>query len=83
MQFLQEIGEPNIFQEDNDPKPSSKLCRNHLSELENYKIIKRMIWPAQSPDFSPIEFLWDELERNVKKLMPKSGEDMWPKLKSE
>ena len=28
-----------IFQEDNDPKHSSKLCRNLLSELENDKII--------------------------------------------
>ena len=27
------IGEPFIFQEHNDPNYSSKLCRNHLSEM--------------------------------------------------
>ena len=37
------IGEPFIFQEDNNQKHFSKLCRNHLSELENDKIIERMI----------------------------------------
>ena len=71
-----------IFQEYNDPKHSSKLCRNHLSELENDKIIERMIWSPQSPDLSPIEILWDELDRNVKKLMPKSEKDMCQILKS-
>ena len=51
------IGEPFIFQEDNDPKHSSKLCRNYLSELENDKINERMIWPPLPPDISPIELL--------------------------
>ena len=37
------IGEPFVFQEYNDLKHSSKLCRNHLSDLENDKIIERMI----------------------------------------
>ena len=70
------MGESFIFQEDNDPKDSSKLCRNHLSELENDKIIERMIWPPQSPNLSPIELLWDELNRNFKKLMPKGEKDV-------
>ena len=54
------IGKPFIFQENNDPSHPSNLCRNHLSELENDKIIERMIWPPQSPNLSPIELLWDE-----------------------
>ena len=42
-----------------------------------------MICPPQSIDLSPIELLWYKLDRNVKKLMPKSEKDMWQKLKSE
>ena len=38
-----------------------------------------MIWPPQSLDFSPIELLRDELDRNVCPRVKK----MWQKLKSE
>ena len=62
-------GEAFIFQED-DPKHPSKFYRNHLSELENDKIIERMIWLTKSSDLSPIELLWDEFDRIVKKVNP-------------
>ena len=47
------------------------------------KKIETMIWPPQSPNLFPIEFLWGELDRNVKMLMRKSENDMWQKLKGE
>ena len=42
-----------------------------------------MIWPPQLPILFPIELLWDELDGNVKKLMPKREKDMRQKLKSD
>jgi hypothetical protein len=44
------IGRGFTFQEDNDPKHSSRLWRNYLSNQERLEKLKMMEWPAQSPD---------------------------------
>jgi hypothetical protein len=44
------IGRGFTFQEDNDPKHSSRLWRNYLSNQERLAKLKMMEWPAQSPD---------------------------------
>jgi transposase len=54
-----------IFQQDNDPKHRSKLCRTFMEDESKSKNFSLMDWPPQSPDLSPIELLWDEVDRQV------------------
>ena len=48
---------------DNDPKHTSGSVKDWLKG----KRIQTLPWPLYSLDFNPIENLWDELERRVKK----------------
>ena len=40
-----------VFQEDNDPKHTSKVVKGFMQDRD----ISRMDWPACSPDMNPIE----------------------------
>ena len=54
-----EISENNIiFQQDNDPKYTSRKVQKWFKEQK----IKLLNWPTQSPDLSPIENTWKHLK---------------------
>lgn len=65
-------GTPFVFQQDNDPKHSSRLCKDYLEQKQEEGVIVIMVWPPQSLNLNPIELLWDELDREVRKTCPTS-----------
>ena len=75
-----------LLQQDTDPKHTSKLCKNYLGKKQSVGILSVMEWP----DLNPIELLWEQLDRMVRKKCPSSQSNLsevlqeaWGKMSSD
>ena len=60
--FLQQRNFDHVFKHDNARCHVARVCQDFL----NQNHIRVLPWLALSPDLSPIEHLWDELDRHVR-----------------
>uniref|UniRef100_A0A8C7WU98 Tc1-like transposase DDE domain-containing protein n=1 Tax=Oryzias sinensis TaxID=183150 RepID=A0A8C7WU98_9TELE len=77
---LRLVGPSFIFQQDNDPKHTSRLCKDYLTKKESDGVLHQTTWPPQSPDLNPIQMVWNELDRRVKAKGPTSAKHLWELL---
>jgi transposase len=73
--------EERIFQQDNDPKHTSKLVQSYF-KTQSYDVLD---WPAQSPDLNPIEHLWSQVKNAIymRSEKPKGVFGLWQCLEEE
>mgnify|MGYP003466449606 CR=1 len=78
--FLPEIADM-LFQHDMAPIHTSHLIKDFF-ETSGINVLE---WMPQSPDLNPIEFLWDEVDRRVRKrqVLPRNATELELQLREE
>jgi hypothetical protein len=69
--FIQAQANNVTFQQDNAQPHAAQVVRDYLTQQH----VDLLPWLAVSPDLSPIEHVWDEMERRLRHL-PKSASDV-------
>lgn len=77
--FWPKTGTQWWFQQDNDPKHSSRLVQDWIQQ----KGIDVLDWPPYSPDLNPIENLWADLKRRVEKRNAKNLKELKEHVENE
>jgi len=74
------------WQQDNDPKHTSKLAMDWFTE----KRVRLMEWPSYSPDLNPLENVWGYLKKEIAKKRPRTLveleealQELWNTLSNE
>lgn len=64
------------FQQDNDPKHTARIIRQFFQD-HNIEVLE---WPPQSPDASPIENLWEIVDKRIDRSKATSLDKLWEEI---